>query len=45
MGSWDNMRGIGNKIIKDFIRQMCIPLESTAYFGDGDGVNSNPAIA
>ena len=29
-------------IIKDFLRQMCVPLENSAYFGDGDGFNSNP---
>ena len=29
-------------IIKDFIRQMCVPLENGAYFGDGDGFKSNP---
>ena len=29
-------------IIKDFIRQMCIPLENSAYFGDCDSVNSKP---
>ena len=33
----------GNMIIKDFLRQMCVPLENSAYFGDGDGFNSNPA--
>ena len=27
-----------NMIIKDFVRQMCIPLENSAYFGDGDNV-------
>ena len=32
----------GNMIIKDFIRQMCVPLENNVYFGDGDGFNSNP---
>ena len=34
-----------NMIIKDFIsmiRQMCVPVENSAYFGDGDSVNSNP---
>ena len=37
------MGHIGNMIIKDFIRQMCVPLENRVYFGDGDGFNSNPA--
>ena len=34
----------GNMItgIKDFLRQMCVNLEKSAYFGDGDGFNSNP---
>ena len=31
----------GNMIIKDFMRQMCIPLDNM-YFGDGDGISSNP---
>ena len=31
----------GNMIIKDFIREMCVPIENSVYFGDGDGVNSN----
>ena len=31
----------GNVIIKDFIRQMCVPLENSVYFDDGDGFNSN----
>ena len=39
---WDNMGRTGNKIIKDCIRQICVPLENSAYFGDGDDVNSNP---
>ena len=34
----------GNLIIKDFIRQMCVPLENSVYFGDGDGVNSDPDL-
>ena len=25
-----------NMIIKDFQRQMCVPLENSAYFGDGE---------
>ena len=33
----------GNMVMKDFLRQMCVPLENSAYFGDGDGFNSNPA--
>ena len=28
-------------MIKDYIRQMCAPLENSVYFGDGDGFNSN----
>ena len=32
----------GNMIMKDFIRQVCVPLENSVYFGDGDGFNSNP---
>ena len=32
----------GNMIIKDFIRQVCVPLKNSVYFGDGDGLNSNP---
>ena len=34
----------GNMIIEDFMRQICVPLENNAYFGDGDGVDSNPYI-
>ena len=30
----------GNMIIKDFVRQMCVPLENSVYF-DGDSFNSN----
>ena len=32
----------GNMIIKDFIRQICVTLENSVYFGDGDRFNSNP---
>ena len=32
----------GNIITKDFIRQMSVPVENRAYFGDGDRFNSNP---
>ena len=32
----------GNMIFKDFLRQMCVPSENSADFGDGDGFNSNP---
>ena len=32
----------GNIIIEDFRRQICVPLENSAYFCDGDGVDSNP---
>ena len=32
----------GNMIIKDCLRQMCVPIENSAYFGDGGGFNSNP---
>ena len=35
----------GNIIIKDFLRQMCVALENSAYFGDGDSFNSNPGCA
>ena len=38
------MGHIGNIIIKKFQRQMCVPLENSAYFGDEDGFNSNPDI-
>ena len=31
-----------NTVIKDFLKQMCVPLENSAYFGDGDSFNSNP---
>ena len=34
----------GNMIIEDFMRQICVPLENSAYFGDGDGIDSNPDI-
>ena len=34
----------GNMIIEDFMRQICVPLENIAYFGDGDGIDSNPDI-
>ena len=44
MESLEHMGRTGNMIIKDFIRQMCVPLENSAYFGDGDGINSNPDI-
>ena len=43
MESWNHMGCTGNIIIKDFLRQMCVPLENNAYFGDGDGFNTNPA--
>ena len=36
------MGRIGNMIIKDFLRQMCVPLENSAYSSDGDGFNLNP---
>ena len=36
MGSWNHMGHTGNMIIKDFIRQMCVPLENSVYFGDWD---------
>ena len=42
MGSWNHM-GHNENMIKDFIRQMCVPLENSVYFGDGDGFNSDPA--
>ena len=32
----------GNMIIKNFTRQMCIPLETCSYFGDWAGVDTNP---
>ena len=32
----------GNMIIKDFVRQMCVPLENSVYSGDGDSFDSNP---
>ena len=32
-------------IIKDVIKQWCIPFENSAYFGDGDGVDLNLGIA
>ena len=35
------MGPIRNKIIKYFIRQMCIPLDNSAYFGGGGSINSN----
>ena len=38
MGSWNHMGCTESMIIKDFVRQMCIPLENSAYFGDGDSV-------
>ena len=43
MGSWNHMGCTGNMIIKDVVRQM-FPFykENSAYFGDGDGINSNP---
>ena len=44
MGSWNHMEHTGNTIIKDFIRQMWVPLENSAYFGDGDGINWNPDL-
>ena len=45
MGSWNHMGQTGNMVIKDFIRQMCVPLENSVYFDDGDGSNSNPEYA
>ena len=39
MESWNHMGRTGNMIIKDFLRQMCVPLENNAYFGDGDTFN------
>ena len=47
MGSWNHMEHTGNYtlIIKDFIRQMCVLLENSVYFGDEDGFNSNPACS
>ena len=42
MGSWNHVGRTENMIIKDFIRQMYVPSENSAYFGDGDGVNSTP---
>ena len=42
MESWNYMGRTGNMIIKDFLRQMRVPLENSPYFGDGDGFNSNP---
>ena len=42
MGSLDNMGCTGNMIIKDIVKQMCVHLESSVYFGGGDGINSNP---
>ena len=44
VGSWNHMGHTGITIIQDFIRQMCVPLENSAYFGDGDGVDSNPVL-
>ena len=35
--------GHNENMIKDLIRQMCVPLENSVYFGDGDGFNSDPA--
>ena len=29
-------------ITKDFVQQVCIALEDSAYFGDGDSIDSNP---
>ena len=29
-------------IIEDFMMQICVPLENSAYFGTGDGVDSTP---
>ena len=29
-------------IIEDFMMQICVPLENSAYFGAGDGVDSTP---
>ena len=43
VGSWNHMGYTGNMIMKDFMRQMCVPFENSAYFGDGDGVCSNNA--
>ena len=44
MASWNHMGRTGNMIIKDFVREMCIPLENSAHFGDGDDVDSNPDV-
>ena len=41
-GSWSHMGHTGNVIIKDFMGQMCVPFENSAYFGDGACFNSNP---
>ena len=43
MESWNQMGHTGNMIIKNFLRQMCLPLENRAYVGDGNGFNSKPA--
>ena len=45
MGSWNHMGHTGNMIIKDFIRQIYVPLENSVYFGDGEGLDSNPESA
>ena len=42
MGSWNHLGRTGNMIIEDFMRQICVPLENSAYFGNGDGFDSNP---
>ena len=40
--SWNHTGCTGNMIIKDFVREIHVPLENSAYFSDGDGVDSNP---
>ena len=32
-------------ITEDLMRQICVPLEKSAYFGDGDGVDLNPVYS
>ena len=31
----------GNMIVKYVVRQICVPLENSAYFADGYGVDSS----
>ena len=40
MASWNHMGCTENMIIKDVMRHMCVPLQKSVYFGDGDGINS-----